>query len=186
MGNYLTVLFRNFGREKLYTAINISGLALGLASCLMLGLFLKSELTYDRHFEGYEHIYRVVNEFVTAGKTEKFAITSDALGPVISEEYPDAIRTFVRFRSNSNDGGIAMRRTDQPEKVYYWENSYFTDANVFDEFTHTIIAGDPKTALKEGGSIAISQSVAKRYFGDENPIGKTMASDSGNVNRVTL
>jgi putative ABC transport system permease protein len=67
MGNYLVVLARNFTREKLYTMINIVGLAFGLASCLVLGLFLKSELTYDRHFAGHENIYRIVNEFVYAG-----------------------------------------------------------------------------------------------------------------------
>ncbi len=59
MRNYLTVLFRNFRRERLYTAINLAGLSLGVACCLVLGLFLKSELTYDQHFKGNEHIYRV-------------------------------------------------------------------------------------------------------------------------------
>src|SRR5215210_4419767 len=108
MGRYLVVLLRNFKREKLYTAINILGLALGLASCLILGLFLKSELTYDQHYQGYENIYRVENEFTTAGRTERMAITSEGLGPVISAEYPDRIKSYVRLRDNTNEGGIAM------------------------------------------------------------------------------
>ena len=62
MPTYLAVLFRNLRRERLYAVINIAGLALGVASCLILGLFLKSELTYDRHFEGHERIYRLENE----------------------------------------------------------------------------------------------------------------------------
>ncbi len=186
MRNYLLVLFRNLVREKLYTAINIAGLALGLASCLILGLYLKSELTYDRHYKGYENIYRVENDYTTSGKSERLAITSDALGPVIAAEYPDRIKTYVRLRDNTNEGGISMRRSDQPEKVYYWENSYFVDQNVFDVLPVKVLAGDPKTALVEGDTIAISETVAKKYFGNENPIGKTMASDSGNVNRITL
>ena len=186
MRNYLLVLFRNLTREKLYTTINIAGLALGLASCLILGLYLKSELTYDRHYKGYENLYRVVNDFTTAGKSEKLAITADALGPMMADEYPDRIRAYVRLRDNTNEGGISMRRTDQPEKVYYWANSYFADSNVFDLLPIKVLAGDPKTALVEGDTIAISESVAKKYFGSENPIGKTMASDSGNVNRITL
>jgi putative ABC transport system permease protein len=162
MGSYLAILARNFTREKLYTSINIVGLAFGLASCLVLGLFLKSELTYDKHFASDGSIYRIANEFVNAGKPEQFAITSDALGPMIAAEYPDRIQNFVRFRSNANNGGLAVRRPDQPEIVYYWEGSFFVDPHVFEIFPHDIIAGDPATALKEGGSIAISQSAARK------------------------
>jgi putative ABC transport system permease protein len=186
MRSYFVVLFRNLTRDRLYTAINILGLALGLASCLILGLFLKSELTYDRHYQGYEHIYRIENEFTTAGRTERMAITSDGLGPVIATEYPDRIKSHVRLRDNTNEGGISMRRVDEPDKVYYWEHSFFVDDNIFDVLPSRIIAGDPKTALKEGDTIAISETVAKKYFGNENPIGKTLMSDSGNVNRITL
>ncbi len=79
MRNYLAVLFRNLRRERLYAAINIAGLALGIACCLILGLFLKSELTYDQHFKGHESIYRAVNEFSTGGSSDKFSVTSNAL-----------------------------------------------------------------------------------------------------------
>jgi putative ABC transport system permease protein len=186
MRNYLLVLFRNLGREKLYTAINIAGLALGLASCLILGLYLKSELTYDRHYKGYENIFRVENDYTASGKSERLAITSDALGPVIAAEYPDRIKAYVRLRDNTNEGGISMRRVDQPEKVYYWEHSYFVDDNIFEVLPVKVLAGDPKTALVDGDTIAISETVAKKYFGNENPIGKTMTSDSGNANKITL
>jgi putative ABC transport system permease protein len=183
MRNYLTVLLRNFRREKLYTAINIAGLSLGVACCLILGLFLKSELTYDRHFEGYRDIYRIENEFTTGGTSDRFGVTSEALGPMLAEEYPQAIKSYVRLRDNSSQGGVAMRRGDA---VFFWQNSYFADENVFEVFSHDIIAGDPATALKEGGSIAISETVAKKYFGNENPIGQTLVPDSGNAQKITL
>jgi putative ABC transport system permease protein len=105
---------------------------------------------------------------------------------MIAAEYPDNIQAYVRLRENINPGGIAMRRVDEPEKVYYWEYSYFADQNIFEVLPVEVIGGDPKTALVEGDTIAISQAVAKKYFGDENPIGKTMASDAGTVNRITL
>jgi putative ABC transport system permease protein len=181
--NYLTVLFRNLGRERLYTAINIAGLSLGVACCLVLGLFLKSELTYDRHFQGHQDIYRIENEFTTNGTSDKFGVTSEALGPMIAGDYPDAIKAYVRFRSNANQGGIAIRRDDS---VFYWERSYFVDSNVFEVFKHDIIAGDPKTALVDGGNIAISESAARKYFGNENPIGQTLTNDSGNARKITL
>jgi putative ABC transport system permease protein len=186
VANQFAVLVRNFRREKLYSAINIAGLALGLASCLLLGLFLKSELTYDQHYPDHKNIYRLVNEFTTGGRAEPLAITSDALGPVLAEEYPDVIRNYVRMRSNTNEGGIAMRRPEQPENVYYWEDSYFTDPHVFDVFPVKVLAGDPATALKEGDSVAISQTVARKYFGDEDPMGKLLQSDGATPRRVTL
>jgi len=183
MGNFFVVLFRNLRRERLYAAINIAGLSLGVACCLILGLFLKNEFTYDQHFKDHENIYRVVNEFSTGGSTDKFAVTSPALGPMMLEEYPAAVKAYVRFQSNSNQGGVAVRNGD---KLFFWENSYFVDPNVFDVFSHEIVYGDPKTALKEGGNIAISETVAKKYFGDENPLGKMLTMDSGNSSKISL
>jgi putative ABC transport system permease protein len=186
MRNYFAIFFRNLGRERLYAGINIVGLALGLASCLVLGLYLRVELTYDRHLEGHGRVYRIANEFINGGSGRRIAATSEALGPMLAAEYPDAIRAFVRFRSNNNGGGVVMRRTDQPEVSYAWEDSYFVDANVFEVLKHRIIAGDPRTALVDGASLAISESVARKYFGNENPIGRTMMTDSGNASKVTL
>jgi putative ABC transport system permease protein len=183
MGHFFAVLFRNLRREKLYAAINIAGLGLGIACCLILGLFLKSELTYDQHYPDHKNIYRAVNEFTTNGTTDKFAVTSRALGPMMAADYPDVIRAYVRFQSNSSDSGVAVRQGD---KMFYWKNSYFVDPNVFEVFPVQVIAGDPATALKDGGSIAVSQSVARKYFGDEDPIGKMLTMDSGNSSKITL
>jgi putative ABC transport system permease protein len=184
MRNYFVVLFRNLRRERLYAAINIAGLSLGIGCCLILGLFLKSELTYDQHFKGYQNIYRVVDEFTTNGANDKFSVTSPALGPMMAAEYPAAIKAFVRFRPNSNNStGLAVRHGDE---LFFWKNSYFVDPDVFEVLSHRIIYGDPKTALQNGGSVAISQTVAKKYFGDENPIGQLLTLDSGQSNKVTL
>jgi putative ABC transport system permease protein len=189
MWEFLPVLFRNLTRDRRYAVINIAGLTLGLASFMILGLFLRSELSFDQHFQGHENIYRVVNEFTASnGKGEKLAITSDALGPVLAEDYPDLIRNYVRFRSNTNEGGIAMRRADQPDRLYYWEHSYFTEPHVFDVFPIKVLRGDPKSALVQGRSVAISETVARRYFGNEDPIGRVLLTDTGDSapNRVTL
>jgi putative ABC transport system permease protein len=183
MRNYLALLFRNFQREKLYTTINLAGLSLGVACCLILGLFLRSELTYDQHFEGHERIYRVVNEFTTGGTNDKFSATSQALGPMLAADYPAVIKGYVRFRNSGNRGGIAVRSGDT---VFFWEHAYFADQNVFEVFSHQIIAGDPKTALVEPGSIAVSASFAKRYFGTENPIGKILTTDDNAPQKITL
>ncbi len=181
MRNYAVVALRNLDRERLYAGINIAGLALGIACCLVLGLFLKSELSYDRHFEGYQNIYRVVNE-VTTATTDTLAITSRALAPMLKEQFPE-VKDYVRFQSNSNQGGLAIHYKDV---VHYWDDTFFVDDNVFEVFEHRIIYGDPQTALKDSTGVAISETVAKRYFGNANPIGETISTDAGIPLKVTL
>ena len=183
MGHYFTVLLRTVSREKLYTAINIAGLALGVACCLILGQFLRSELTYDQHYPDHANIYRVVNEFTTGGSNDKFAVTSSALGPMLKEQYPNEVLDYVRFQSNANRGGVAIHRGDD---TFYWEHSYFVDPNVFDLFPVEVIYGDPKTALAEGGNIAVSETFARKYFGEANPIGETFTTDGGVAQKITL
>jgi putative ABC transport system permease protein len=182
--NYLTVLLRTLRRETLYAAINIAGLALGIGCTLILGLFLRSQLTYDRHHLKHDHIYRVVNEFTINGNTDRFAVTSRMLGPMLVADYPE-IRAYVRFQSNApgNGGGIAIHHG---KDTYYWKHSYLVDDNVFDVFTHHIIYGDPKAALKDGTSVAVSETFARKYFGSANPIGQVITTDTGQPSRITL
>jgi len=184
--NYLLVLLRTLQRERLYAAINIAGLSLGVACCLLLGLFLRSELTYDRHFSNHQNIYRVVNEFSIGGAHDRFAVTSRELGPMVAAENPE-VKAYVRFQSNGagagNSGGVAIHHGND---VAFWDNSYFASDNVFAVFSHKILYGDPKTALKDGGAVAISETVAKRYFGNANPVGETVTTDAGIPVRVSL
>ncbi len=162
---------RTFYREKSYALINLSGLALAIACCLILGLYLRSELTYDRHHTKYRQIFRISNEFTTSGSPNSFAVTSIALGPLLKENYPE-VKDYVRLR-RPNDR-LLIRCGDQS---LYWDDVYQADPNVFDIFTHKIIYGDPKTALKDPSSAAVSQTFARKYFGDANPIGKTIHAD---------
>jgi putative ABC transport system permease protein len=162
---------RTFYREKSYALINLSGLSLAIACCLILGLYLGSELTYDRHHLRYKQIFRVSNEFITSGSPNSFAVTSIALGPLLKENYPE-VKDYVRLRRPEEK--ILIRSGD---KSFYWSDVYLADPNVFDIFTHKIIYGDPKTALKDPSSAAVSQKFAQRYFGDANPIGKTIHAD---------
>ena len=177
--NYLKITLRNFFREKLYALINILGLSLGIASCLILGLWLHSELTYDRHNVRHNQIFRVVSVLNMNGKIHNAASTSQVLGPMLAEEYPE-IKAFVRFfRSRDN---LLFWHGD---KAFYWDKIYTVDPNIFEVFTHDIVFGDPKIALVDPTSIAVSESFAKKYFGDANPIGETIANDDG-IYKITL
>jgi putative ABC transport system permease protein len=181
---YLKIALRNLRREKLFTLLNVSGLALGLACCLMLGLYLWSELTYDRHHVNHDRIYRIVaNLKYGDGRSADLAISGSALGVMLAEEYPEYFEAYVRFRDRSRPNPVLWRYKDQSA---YWDDVYLADENVFEVFTHEIVYGDPGTALKEPRSIAISRRVAQRYFGDENPIGRTLTNDQGIALTVKL
>jgi putative ABC transport system permease protein len=182
MRHQIVVVLRNLSRERLYAAINIAGLSLGIACCMILGLFLRSELTYDRYNVQHDHIFRVVNEFTTAGTSDRFAVTSRSLGPMLAEEYPQ-IKSFVRFEPAGNQGGIAIHHGSD---TYFWEDAYYVDPSVFDVFTFDVIYGDPKSALKDGSSVAVSQSFAHKYFGSANPIGETISTDDGIPLKINL
>ena len=161
---------RTFYREKAYAVINLSGLCLAIACCLILGLYLKSELTYDLHNKRYKEIYRVVGEYITSGNTARYAVTPVPLGPMLAEEYPD-VKDYVRISGPSR---YLIRSGD---KSFFWDRICLVDPNIFDVFTHEIIYGDPKTALSDPSSAAVSETFAKKYFGNTNPIGKTIYAD---------
>jgi putative ABC transport system permease protein len=163
---------RTFYREKAYAVINLSGLSLAIACCLILGLYLKSELAYDQHHLKHKRIYRVVLAVGPIGSAVDYvALTGMTLGPVLKEDFSE-IKDTVRFLPAFKK--VLIRAGD---KALYWDGVYCTDANVFDVFTHKILYGNPKTALKDPASAAVSESFAKKHFGNANPIGATIHSD---------
>ena len=173
-GSYLKSTLRKLYREKLYAAINIAGLSLGIACCIILSLYLRNELTYDRYNVNYKKIYRVVNEFNIGGKVDTFAITSPVLGLMLTEEYPDIVKDYTRLRSVGQK--ILYHYQD---KAFYEDDVYFADENIFKFFTVKVIAGNPDTALKDPFGAAVSESFARTFFGNENPIGKVISGDNG-------
>ncbi len=178
--NYLKVSLRHLLRDRSYALINIFGLALGIACFVVLALYLEFELSYDRHFDNHQNIYRLVNEIETGGRTELTAVSSRLVGATLAEDYPEVL-DFVRFEM------LPVRRQilRHENTVYYWDDVLAADANVFQVFSHQVLEGDPVTALENPTSIAISQTMAQRYFGDEPAVGKTLSTNTG-AYQVTL
>lgn len=170
LAGHLKVVLRKLRREKLYAFINLAGLSLAVACCLILALYLRSELTYDRHFEGNENIYRIVEEFDNRGQLDAFGRTGASLGYLMKEDF-DEVEDYVAFNPVPS---IMLRHEDQG---FFWDNVYRVTPNVFDVFSHEIVYGDPKVGLSDRRSIAVSETFARRYFGGENPVGKVITSD---------
>jgi putative ABC transport system permease protein len=174
------IALRTLYRDKGYALINVAGLALAIGCCLILGVYLRSELTYDRHHLNHERIYRVVNEFNINGKKDTFAATSGMLGPMLVEDNAD-IEASVRFIRGGDERFI--RHGDQAD---YWTNVYTADSNVFEVFSHEILYGDPSTALDDPASVAVSRTFAEAYFGDRDPVGEIISIENGEERRITL
>jgi putative ABC transport system permease protein len=182
MKDFLVGVWRSAVRERSYALINLAGLALGFACCLLLGLYLRGELTYDRHFSNHGRIYRVVAQISTASSSRETAYVPRAGAPMMAADYPQ-IQAYVRFTDASLQDGL---RLHYGEKVLSWRQTYFADDSVFKVFSHQVLAGDPATALTEPSTVAVSQTLARAYFGDENPIGRLLRTDAGEDWKVTL
>jgi putative ABC transport system permease protein len=148
-------------------------------------MYLRSELTYDRHNALHERIYRVEAAFKSEGRSQRVATTPGILAPMLAEELAD-VQAYVRF----TPPGSFLTATDRVIRhggdAFVWNDIYAADANVFDVFTHRILYGDPKTALTDPSSVAVSGTFARKYFGDANPIGETNTLDGGEALEITL
>ncbi len=170
--NYITTTLRILWREKVYGLINIIGLSLGVSCSLIIALYLNNEFSYDKHHESRDQIFRIAEEQYRNGEFFEFSANVGGLvGPYLKQDYPEVLE-YVRFSGSLTE---FFRYEDQ---ITYEDNVHYADNSVFDVFTHNIISGDPESALLNPASIAISQSFADRYFGDEDPLGKVLSTEA--------
>jgi len=166
--NYLKTALRNLRKNKLYSIINIFGLTVGLAACLLIGVYIHHELSYDKFNANADRIVRATMEYSNAGTVNKIATTGTKIGPLFKRTFPlvkEYARTFISH--NVVKGGDKI--FDEPRILY-------ADEAFFKIFSFHIIEGNAATALDAPDKIVITQSIAKKYFGGEDPIGKTLTS----------
>ncbi len=176
--NYLTVAIRNIARNKTFSAINILGLAIGMACCILILLYVQDELSYDQHHEHAHRIYRLAEEVHIAGQTRRIAITSFPMGPALVQDYPTVVDA-VRFYKNDEKTPVANQQNQ-----FYERGVLFADANVFQVFDFPLSKGDPRTALQEPHSIVLTEEMARKYFGDQDPMGQTLSVE-GKAFKIT-
>jgi putative ABC transport system permease protein len=178
--NYLKIAWRNLRKHKFYTFLNIFGLSLGLASCLLISLYVVDELSFDRSFANAGRIYRVNSDIRFGGADMKLAVAPDPLAFTLKKDYPQ-VEQATRLREN---GSQLVRRSNSTENLKE-ENVFYADSTFFTVFSTPLIAGDPKKALIEPYSIVLSEKDAVKYFGTENPLGKTLVVDFDDTYTVT-
>ena len=180
--NYLTIALRTLRRNAGYTAINLIGLAVGLAACLLIGLYVRHELSYDTFHEKSDRIYRVVQHAQRGEESRSRLIHSARLAPAVDANLP-SVEQAVRISQRWGEEILVKRG----EHTFYEGNFYLADSTFLDVFGFSLRRGNPETALTEPFSVVLTERMAEKYFGKTNPIGKTIRAEGyGQMHELTV
>lgn len=179
LSHYFKIGLRNLLRHKGYAAINIVGLSLGLTCFILILLFIQDELSFDRYHEKADRIYRLTEKIEPAefSSSQPFSVA-----PTLVVEFPAMIEHAVRF---FNLQAPTLTLENGPELRFNESRFFFVDSTVFEVFTFPFIKGDPATALHEPFSVVLTEGMAKKYFGNEEPLGKTLRFEGKHDLKVT-
>lgn len=176
--NYLKIALRNLLKHKFFSGINIVGLAIGIACCLFIYLFIQNELNYDRfHSEG-DRIYRILRVSNDNGQKKGTPSTSGPYAISLKHDFPQDIQETIRVLPS--DGLVTYENRSFVEKKFF-----FADPAFFRFFSFPLLKGKPGEVLKEPNSVVITQTMAKKYFGEQNPMGKILIIDGESPYKVT-
>ncbi|MFC1564262.1 ABC transporter permease [candidate division KSB1 bacterium] len=176
--NYLKITYRNLIRHKSYSLINVFGLSLGIVCCILISTYIGYEFSYDSMHENADNIYRICSiRSVEGGSIEMNGIPTP-LVPVLTEDFPEVITSF-RIAATVKRAYRYKDKTFLEDGVFYAENGFI------EMFSFDVIKGDTKTALEAPFTMVITESMAEKYFGDEDPIGKLIEWDNNFEYTVT-
>ncbi len=167
--NYLKIAIRNLGRHKFISFINLFGLTIGLTCCLLITIYILNELSYDRHNTNAKNIYRVTRDFNNSEGVVSLRLStvSPPFGYYLPTDFPE-IKKMTRLLNNGTTP------TKYQDKIFNEKNVYFADENLFDVFTVKVLKGNPRTALYNPFSVMLTEEAAKKYFGNDDPMDKTI------------
>jgi putative ABC transport system permease protein len=176
--NYFKIAWRNLWKNKTFTLLNLGGLTISLAACLVIFFWVSEELNYDTAGANADRVYRVALTLRAKDQPDKqFAVTAAPLAPVLVKDFPE-IKEAVRFETYSALIGYKNEH-------FFNDKFLFADSTFFDVFGFPMSKGDPHSALNGTNSVVINESVAKKYFGNEEPIGKTITCNDTILLKVT-
>ena len=175
---YFIIAIRNLRKYKGYSLINILGLAVGISCCVIILLYVQNELSYDKFYKNADSIYRVYVKSSINGQQSCNCKTAAPLGNTLVRDFPEVI-------SSTRVGFFGNHVLKYKDKVYRERHVYTADSNFFDFFSLPLLNGNPKSVLNQPNSIVITQSAARKYFGNQNPVGKILKVDSQSSFMVT-
>jgi putative ABC transport system permease protein len=185
--HFFQVAWRNLVKRKFYSLLNIAGLAIGMACCVLIALYVQNELSYDQYHTKHDRVYRVAQTFrsVQQGETLSPPVPEDyqvwgcaPVGPALQADFPE-IEKVVQFMSP------VSLLLQEGEKRFQQDNLLMMDSTAFDVFSWKMLFGDPHTALTAPNSIVLTRSVAQKFFGNENPVGKSLRVENRDNYMIT-
>jgi len=176
--NYLKITFRNIKRQKGYSFINIAGLAIGLASCILIVSYILFELSFDKYHKNAHRIYRLAVDLNIGGHETQLAITDAPAAPALQKDYPEVLST-VRFFP------LPKAPIRYENKQFFEERVIFADNSVFNVFSFPMIIGDPDRALETAYSVVLTEEMAGKYFAGDDPVGKILTFNNKDNYTVT-
>lgn len=168
--NYLVVALRNVRRQKGYSFLNVSGLALGMACSILIFFYIHHELSYDRFHENADRICRATMEGLVGGNAVNMATAPNPLAPAVSSGYPEVLAVARIRRSGA-------RPVKAGDRAFMESGIVYADPGLFKVFSFPLIRGDAKTALERPSTVVLTESAARKYFGTEDPVGKFLEFD---------
>ncbi len=182
--NHIIFALRIFWKDKVYSILNLLGLTLGISVGIILMLYLQNELSYDKHHDKADRIYRFTNHLKATGADFNTAYTARELAPIMKDELP-FILNYVRFNPYSNTM-VSIGDEDTKDPVKFYEDGIMvTDSSFLSVFTHDVLAGDPSKCLVGPDKVVLTESIAKKYFGDGEAVGKIISIDGVEERKIT-
>jgi putative ABC transport system permease protein len=176
--NYLKTALRNLWKRKSFSFINIVGLAIGMAVSFLILLYVLNEVTYDRFHANYANIYRIATKLDAQGRHFEVGSVPAPLGPALVDQFPEVVRA-ARLRESGT------RIVAYEEKLYEEDKIFHADPDIFDVFTISIVRGNPESWLQAPFNMVVTEEMAEKYFGDADPIGKTVKVNNRYTYTVT-
>jgi putative ABC transport system permease protein len=177
--NYLKIAWRNLVKRKVFSAINIFGLTIGLTCCMLISLYIYNELSYDSFHENADRVFLLGTSFVAEGKTEKGATTSAPLGRVMQQQFPEIVEQARLLSLFTDDKTLVQFRDASGNlKSFYETKGYLADSNLFNVLTFNFKEGSPTTALSTPNTVVIAEDISEKLFGNESAINKQIRISS--------
>lgn len=178
LSNFLRVAIRNLVKQRIYTLINILGLAVSITACLLIVLYVRHETSYDAFVPDGDRIFKIGLERKYPNHATYYAAIPDGYAGVIQRDFPE-VESTLHLLGPTNDVPITYEVSGQDPKTFEEDNIYFSDSSFFTFFPVELVKGDVKTALAVPNQVIINQDVAHRFFGNEDPLNKTLKSNFG-------
>ncbi len=178
--NYIKTASRSLFKQKVYTIINIAGLAVSITSCLLIALYVKNELSYDRFFPNADRIFKMSLERKYPSHSTFYASIPHSYATVVQRDFPEVENT-MHIGGSGKNSNIKYKVSDTEIKTFEEDYFMFSDSAFFSFFDVGLLKGDKKTALALPNQVILSKTTAHRYFGEEEPIGKVISGDFGEL-----